>query len=238
MALSVHFEQQLENPGYPLPADGRRKYEGNEFEERRLLVCFFLELCGGVVLFFLQIPLVHDHDQTASTLPRQRRDLQILVVETLCSVQHQNTDVRSIDRAPRSERRVEFNSLFDLRLTSEPRGIDKDYFASVKHHRSVDRVARRSRGIGNNESLLAEQSVDEGGFADIGTPDYRNAERIRHFFGSGWNSLHEHVEHVAGVLAVECGHRNRIACTQLVELEVLRRRWIVDFVGDQYPRLA
>src|SRR2546427_8379421 len=160
-------------------------------------MCFFLELCGGVVLFFLQIPLVHDHDQTAPTLPRQRRDLQILVVESLGSVQHQNTDVRSLDRAPRSEGRIEFNSLLHLRLTSESRGIHEDYFASVKHHRSVDRVARRSSGMGNNESRLADQSVDEGGFADIGTPDYRNAERIRHFFGSDWNSLHERVEHVA-----------------------------------------
>src|SRR5439155_1361619 len=201
-------------------------------------MCFFLELCGGVVLFFLQIPLVHDHDQTAPTLPRQRRDLQILVVETLGSVQHQNTDVRSLDCAPRSERRIEFNSLFHLGLTSKYRGIDENYFASVKHHRSVDCVARRSRGFGNNESLLAEQSVDERRFADIGTPDYRNAQRIGDFFGSDWNSPYEDVEHVAGVLAVECGYRNRIAGTQLVELEVVCRRWIVDFVGDQHPRLS
>jgi hypothetical protein len=56
---------------------------------------------GALVVLLLQVPLVHDHDETAPALPGERRDLEILIVEALDGIDQQHADVRSIDRAAR-----------------------------------------------------------------------------------------------------------------------------------------
>ena len=182
----------------------------NELEERRLLLRFLLELGRGVVLLLLQIPLVHHDDQAASALPGKMRDLQILVVQALRGIEHEDADVGALDRAPRSERGIEFDAILHLRLATESRGVDEDQLAPVKHHGRINRVAGSSSRVGDDQPFLAEKSVDDGRLADVGAAHYRHAQCVGHFFRGGWDLLHQHVEHVAGILAVDGRDGNRI----------------------------
>src|SRR3954463_16036583 len=103
---------------------------------------FLLELGRRVVLLFLEIPLVDDDNQPASVLPCQSGDLQILIVKSFGGVEPKDEDVRAVDRAARSQRRIELDALVHLRLTPKPGGIDEDEIPAVKNHRGIDRVTR------------------------------------------------------------------------------------------------
>src|SRR5689334_1766153 len=165
--LCVDLEQQLQNLRHTLATQRRREHERDEFQERRLVLRFLLEPGGGVVFLFLEIPFVDDDDQSSAALPCQRSDLEILVVQTFNGVKHEDADIRALNGATRSQRRVELDSLFHLRLASQTGRVDEDYLAAMKDHRRVDCIARRPRFIGDHESVFAEQSVDERGFAHI-----------------------------------------------------------------------
>src|ERR1700694_2988150 len=97
VALRIHFQQQLEDLGHSLSAQGRSKHERDELEEWSFLPCLFLESGRRVVLLLLQVPLVDDDYESATALPRQRRDLEILIVKPLGGIEHENADIRPLD---------------------------------------------------------------------------------------------------------------------------------------------
>ena len=84
LALRIHEQHGLEHLRHALPRERRREEERHELEERRLLARVLLEFLRRLVgLLFLDVPLVHDDDQPAAVLPRERRDLEILILESL-----------------------------------------------------------------------------------------------------------------------------------------------------------
>ena len=116
--------------GNALSAERGCEHEWNELEERRLLFALRLESLRALrLLLFLQIPLVHDDDEAASVLPGERGDLEILIVQALDGIEHEDADVRALDRAPRSQRGIELDAILHLRLATESRGVDEDQLA-------------------------------------------------------------------------------------------------------------
>src|SRR4051812_11251224 len=67
--LGVHFKYELEDLRHALSAQRRSEDERYELQKWRFLLRLFLERGRGVVLFLLEIPLVHDEDQAATILP-------------------------------------------------------------------------------------------------------------------------------------------------------------------------
>ena len=99
-ALGVHLGDHVEHLRHALAGEGRREEERDELQEGSLLRAFLLELRGGLVaLVLLDVPLVHDHDQPAPRFPRERGDLQVLVVQAFGRIDQQQADVRAVDRA-------------------------------------------------------------------------------------------------------------------------------------------
>jgi hypothetical protein len=105
----------------------------------------------------------------------------------------------------------------------------------------VDRVARRSRLVGDDHALLAHDRVDEARLADVRAPEHRHADRVpvdlrRPLAGQ---ALDDEVQEVARPVPVQGRDRERIAETQTVELDrlVVAAR-VVDLVGHDEHRLA
>src|SRR6267142_1515785 len=105
---------------------------------------------------------LHHHDQTPAALPRQTRDLQILVVQPLDSIENEDANVGTLDRAPGSERGIKLDSILHLRLAPKSCGVDEDQLAPVKHHGSINRVAGSPRRVSDHQALLAQQAIDDG----------------------------------------------------------------------------
>ena len=61
-----------------------------------------------------------------------------------------------LDRTPRSQRGIEFDSVVDFGLAAEAGGIDEDYLAAVQSHWSVDRIAGGAGAIGDHQPLFPE----------------------------------------------------------------------------------
>ena len=93
VALGVDLEDQLENSRHSLSTYRRCENERHELEKWRLLVRLLLELRRRVVLLLLEVPLVNDDDQAAPVLPRQRSDLEILIVQALHRIENENADI-------------------------------------------------------------------------------------------------------------------------------------------------
>jgi hypothetical protein len=91
----------------------------------------------------------------------------------------------------------------------------------VGPHDGVHRVARGAGLGGDDEPLLAQEPVDQGGLADVRPPDDGHVDRVVQFPGLRHReSLHDGVEQVAARLADGRRERDRIAETQLVERQV------------------
>jgi hypothetical protein len=57
---------------------------------------------------------------SAARLPRERGDLEVLVLDAERRVDEEDADVGAVDRAAGAERRVELDALVDLALAAQP----------------------------------------------------------------------------------------------------------------------
>src|SRR5687767_943569 len=126
LPLLLYLHDQIEHFLDTLAGLRGREEKGYEAKVGCLLHCFLLKVRGGLVSLLLQIPLIDDDHETASGLPRQRRDLEILVVQTFDGIDEQHADVGALDRAARAERRIKLDAFLDLRLAAQPGGIDEN----------------------------------------------------------------------------------------------------------------
>ena len=104
----------------------------------------------------------------------------------------------------------------------------------------VDGVARRARHVGDDDALRADEGVQQRRLADVRAAEDRDADRLvadlrRALAGE---QVDDAVEQVAGAVPVQGGERERVAESELVELdrlEVLAR--VVDLVREHDHRL-
>src|SRR5206468_3807819 len=101
-ALLLHLEQDLEQPIDALAGERRREEERNEPEIGRLFVGGLLVFRRRLVVLLGQVPLVDDDDQAAPRVPRERGDLEILVLDlALGGIDDEDADVGALDGPPR-----------------------------------------------------------------------------------------------------------------------------------------
>jgi hypothetical protein len=170
-------------------------------------------------------------------LPRQRRDLEILVLNlALGGVDHEHADVRALDRSPRPQRRVELDSVVDLALPPQPGGVDEDEIFAMIPHRSVDRVARRTRCVGHHEPILAEQAVHERRLAHVRPADDGDSQRAVDLRRRRRHAADDRVEQIARALPVDRRNGKHFFRAERVELEVVGGPRVVDLVRHHHPR--
>jgi hypothetical protein len=166
------------------------------------------------------------------------RDLQVLVVQPLGGIDHQDAEVRALDRATRAKPRVELDPFVDLRLAAQPGRIDEYQLAPMVLQVGVDRVARGAGVLGDHEPLLTQQPVHERRLADVRPPDDCHAQRVSRLDDRFRDPAHDEVEQVARLLAIHRRHRHRIARAELEELVPRGICRVVHLVHDHQERLV
>ena len=121
-------------------------------------------LAGGV-------PFVHRDHHGAPALEHVAGDVRILLGDAFGRVEHEDGDVRRLDRLQRLDDGEELGPLAGLAAAAQARGIDQRVAPAGALERHLDRVARGARLVEGDHPLLADQRVDQGGFADVGPAD-------------------------------------------------------------------
>ena len=119
------------------------------------------------------------------------------------------------------------HAIVDFGLAANARGINKRVAAALVFHHGVDRVARSAGNIRNNQAVLPQHFVDDGGFARVRLADYGNANAIRllFLFLPIAQSVQRGVQNVSRTAPVQAGKRNGFLIeAKLVKLVKLHGR--------------
>ena len=187
------------------------------------------------------VPLGEHDERRALRLARDVGDGQVLLDDALRGVDEHERDVRAVRGLERAQLREVLDALAMPPLSPHARGVHEHERAVVGLEHGVDRVARRSRDVGDDQPLLAEQRVEEAGLADVGPPS--TATRIASS-GTGCSlaagqPLEDGVEQVSRAMPVEAGDRHGLAEAERRELVCeLGPAGIVELVRDEQHRLA
>ena len=121
-----------------------------------------------------------------------------------------------------------------------PGGVDQDDPPALELQLGVDRVAGGSRPLGDDQPIGAEEGVDEGGLADVGAADHRDAGRVvvkGRALGALPQQIDQAIEQVPGAEPMGGRDGERLAEAELVELGAeVGISGPVGLVGDDHDR--
>ena len=166
----------------------------------------------------------------------------ILLGDTLGCIDQKNDDICALYGRYCTDDAVPLQLLFDLVFLSKTCGIDENIFISIVHDRGIDRIARRSGDVGYDDTVRAQQFVDQGGFSDVrfsNNGDARNLALLLVFHLRFKVSCHL-IEHIADAELSGCGNGVRLSDAEVIEFINIHHLTVevVDFVDHQHNRLA
>ena len=112
-----------------------------------------------VSLALNQIPFVDAYHETFFVLLDKRVDVQILCLDAAGGVNHQNTYIAVLDGANGADNRVILLVFRHFRFLADTGCIDEVKILAELVVPRVNRVARRTRNIRHNRSLLADKRI-------------------------------------------------------------------------------
>ena len=195
-----------------------------------------------LVILLDRIPLVDRDDNSFSALVCDSGNLGILLRDALRRIDHDDADIRPLHRCHRTDDAVALDLFLNLILPSKTCGINKDIFFSVVGNVGINRIARGSRNVGDNHTVLLCQLVNEGGLADIRLTDDRNLRALVLLLVLRIvrEVLDHFIQHISKSQHGCRRDRKRIADAEIVELIHIRHELLkaVHFVDHKHDRLA
>ena len=124
-------------------------------------------LFDRLIILFNGIPLIDRYDDPFSSVMCDSCDFRILLRHTLGCVNDDHYDICTFYGCHGTDDTVSFNIFFDLIFAAQSCRINKYIFFSIVFNVCIDRISCRTRNIGYDNTLLTEQTVDQGGFSYI-----------------------------------------------------------------------
>ena len=209
-----------------------------------------------------QVPFVEpDHDRPALALG-EIGEGQILLLERDRGVEQQNDDLGEADRAQRVGDRELFQLLGHARLATQPGGVEQLQLAIAPGGLQADGIARQARLGAGQQPILAEDLVEQRGFAGVGAAQHGDAQRLGGIglvavlllaqhqrrrvvilvgvdAGGGGQSGAQGVVEFAQALAVFCGKGDGFAQAQRIGVHhAVAAGVALRLVGDEDDRLV
>ena len=209
---------------------GRIGHEGKRITD---IIC---KLFNRRIVLFHDIPFIHDDNGSLAGFVRDTCYLFVLLRNALAAVYHNKANVGAFHRFVRAYNAVFFDFVNDLAFAAHTRRIYKREFAVFVFEMVVYRIARSTRHIGNDHSLLAEELVYNRAFACVRLTDNGYFNRIVILFLRlilAGRKLQNSIENIARARTVNRGNSNRVIETKLVKF-VKSKRQITDGVYFVY----
>ena len=119
------------------------------------------ELFVGLVVFLDEVPFVdHNHHAFVVALD-EGEDIQILHLQPLAGIEHQDTDIAVLDGADTAHDGIELQVFTHFRLLAEAGGVDKVEVESEHVVAGIDAVACGAGDRGYDVAFLSGDEVDE-----------------------------------------------------------------------------
>ena len=125
------------------------------------------------------IPFVDRDHQGAPSIQHQSEHGGVLVGDAFAGIDHEHHHLCRLDGLQGLDDAEFLDRFVDLGLAPDAGGVDQAVLAPVAFHVDRNRIARGARHIGGDHPVFAQQAVDQGGLADIGAADDRQAQAVR-----------------------------------------------------------
>ena len=145
------------------------------------------------------------------------QNTQVLLGDRLVRVDEQDRDLSGLDRALRTQRRIELRSAGMADALAQTSRVDETPRAPAEFDDGVDRVDGCAGNVVHDGPLVTGQLVEQAGLSDVRLSDESNTTRAAagDTFTRGFRQLLENlVEQVAGTAAVGRTHGVRLTEAQ------------------------
>src|SRR5690606_15657316 len=135
-----------------------------------------LQLLLDVFLFALlhAVPLVDGNHQGAAGFQHEAQQVQILLDDAVPGVDHEDHHVGILDGLQGLDYRELLDGLEYLAAAAYTGGIDQGVRLAMAFVGNIDAVAGGAGLVEDHDPILAQHTVDQGRFADVGPADDRD----------------------------------------------------------------
>ena len=154
----------------------------------------------------------------------QARHLGVLLGNAVLGVDHNEAHVAALDGHGGPQDAVFLDGVVHLGLFAHTGGVDEVILAGSIFKIAVDGVPGGAGHIADDDPLLPQDAVGEAGLAHVGLADDGHLDHVAVLLLVGLRRevLQAGVQQVAGAVAVDGGHGDGVAQTQVVKLIELR----------------
>ena len=249
--LNADLLDQFEEPGHPLALEGGDRNHGGvvhekEFDTDAFQQRFELFLAGAKLGGVLdQVPLVDGHQARLFGLLDEPRDFLVLRGDARLGIDDEHAEVGAPDGPLRAHDAEDFNGRILLAARPDARGVDESVIVIVAPVGDIHGIAGGAGDVRDHGAAVLQDGVDEGGFADVGTPHDgdlhgrfdQGGQRVGlGAFGQKRLDLRDQVDDPAIVLRTDAENLLKPEpCKIEIELRVL---FVIDFVDDEQDRFG
>ena len=158
-----------------------------------------------MLVFLNEVPLVDHHHDSPIAVQHVPEDVLILLLESLCGIDQQQTDVTLVNRLDRANRAVEFEVVVHLFAFPQASRVHNFKIETERIEARVHTVTRGARDVGHDVALLTEQGVDQRALAHIGPPHHCQLGQPQFFaFLLGRQLLDQCIQQIPRAVAIVC----------------------------------
>ena len=240
--LLVHVLDELEQARHTLTGHSRNKDNGGIGHVGQVLSDLCPHLIHGLVVLLDGVPLVDHDDAGLAGIVGHTGHLGVLFGHTLVGVDHDETDVGTLNGHGSTKDRELFDLIVDLGLLTHTGGVNEDELTIFVLKVAVHRITGGTCHVGDNDTLLPQDPVDEGGLTHVGLADDGNLHHIGLLFQLLLlgEVLQAGIQQITGTMAVDGRDGDGIAQAQVVELVNIGvgHAHLVHFVDSQDDGLS
>ena len=131
-----------------------------------------------MAVLFHGIPFVHHNNAGAAVLFNSARQPLILFGDSIKGINHQDTDIASVDRLEASIDTEELGPVVDAAAATDARCVDQPPGSVFTDDARIDRVAGGPSNGTDDRALLSADGIEQAGFTHIGATDDRHLDRL------------------------------------------------------------
>ena len=167
-------------------------------------------------------------------------DLLVLFRDSFLRVDHEHAHIAAFDGGDGADDAELFDVFVDFAFAADACGVDQRIRFPVKLEGRIDGVARCPGDRGNDDPVLPQELVDQGGLPYIRFADHCDLDGIVFVLpGAFRKTADDLVQQIAQIQHVGRGNRNRLAKAQLIKvIEIIGQIRPVDLVDRQDHLLA
>ena len=123
-------------------------------------------LLGGNV-----VPFIDREHQGPPLLDDRSQEARVLFADIVVRIHHDDDHMSGLDRLQRLDDAELLDRLLDARAAPQSGRVDQGVTLAVAFERHQHRISGGPGLIERHHAILAEQAVDQGALADVGTAD-------------------------------------------------------------------